>query len=199
MSRSSWLIAFADLAAVLTGFFVLMLSMSEFDTPRVEDLLDELGKARGAWSLVQAEPPLPATGVLRDLRDLPGNTRYLATVIRAEAQAGNWPLNVRSNDQGVLLRPTVTDERAADFLPLLGDYLAGSGLDVSVRALFPAEAEARASGFGVYDVGLARAQAAARALGTGPDGSVPIETRIDGGLDAFRLEIAVRQPQEPKT
>lgn len=199
MSRSSWLIAFADLSAVLTGFFVLMLSMSEFDTPRVEDLLDDLGKAKGAWSLVQAEPPVPATGVLRDLGNLPGNTRYLATVIRAQAQAGNWPLNVRSADQGVLLRPTGTDQRAAEFLPLLGDYLAGSGLEVSVRAIFPAEAESRASGFGIYDVGLARAQATARALGAGPDGSVPIETRIDAGLDTFRLEIAVRQPREPKT
>lgn len=199
MNRSSWLMAFADLAAVLTGFFVLMLSMSEFDTPRVEDLLDDLGKAKGAWSLVQDEPPVPATGVLRDMQDIPGNTRYLATVIRSEAQAGNWPLSVRPTDQGVLLRPTGTDDSTAEFLPLLGDYLAGSGLHVSVRAMFPADAAARASGFGVFDVGLVRAQAAARALGAGLDGSVPIETRVGAGLDAFRLEIAVRQPREPNT
>ena len=200
MSRSSWMIAFADLAAVLAGFFVLLLSMSNFDTPRVEDLLDDLGKAKGNWSLVRTEAPQPASGVLRDLQDLPGNTRYLATVIRAEAEAGNWPLNVRSTDLGVLLRPRGdAEDLTPDFLPILGDYLSGSGLDVSVRALFPADAAARASGFGVYDVGLVRARDAARALGAGLDGAVPIETRIDADLDTFRLEIAVRQPLEPKT
>lgn len=198
MSRSSWLIAFADLAAVLTAFFVLMLSMSEFDTPRVEDLLDDLGKAKGAWSLVQSAPPVPAVGVLRDLQELPGNNRYLATVIRAEAEAANWPLSVRATDHGVVLRPTGSPEQLNTILPMLGDYLSGSGLAVSVRALFPAEAAERAAGFGVYDVGLLRARSAARDLGDRVDGTVPIETGIVAGLDTFRLEIAVRQPPEPK-
>lgn len=198
MSRSSWLIAFADLAAVLTAFLVLMLSMSEFDTPRVENLLDDLGTARGAWSLVQPAPPRPAAGVLRDLQEVPGNNRYLATVIRAEAEAGNWPMSVRATDHGVVLRPAGTGQELDATLPMLGDYLSGSGLEVSVRALFPAAAAERASGFGVYDVGLLRARSAARALGDGVDRTVPIETGILAGLDSFRLEIAVRQPPEPK-
>ena len=199
MNQSSWLIAFADLAAVLTGFLVLMLSMSEFDTPRVEDLLDDLGQVQGNWSLIQAEPQIPVGGVLRDVQEFAANTRYLATVIRAEAKAGNWPVKVRSSDQGVLLRPSDSVEAVQSFLPALGNYLAGSGLEVAVMAVFPADAARHADSFGVYDVGLVRARAAALALGTGRVGAVPIESRVDPSLDTFRLEIAVRQPLEPNT
>ncbi len=195
MTRSSWIIAFADLAAVLTGFFVLMLSMSEFDTPRVEDLLDDLGAVNGNWSQVSANTSPPVTGVLRDLQDLPADSSYLATVIRGDAQAANWPLKVRATDQGVVLRP---DPGATDpFLLTLGDYMAGTGLAVSIRAVFPDSAVPRATGFGVYDVGLARAESVATALVNGGlPGPLPIESRIASDLDTFRLEIVVRQVLE---
>ncbi|MDF1721308.1 MAG: flagellar motor protein MotB [Minwuia sp.] len=195
MSQSSWMIAFADLAAVLTGFFVLMLSMSEFDTPRIEDLLDDLGPVQGAWSKPSPTVAPPAAGVLRDLQDLPTDTSYLATVIRGDARAADWPLKVRATDQGVVLRPNA--DVADSFLLTLGDYLAGSGLAVSIRAVFPDSATARATGFGVYDVGLARAETVATALVTGGlPGPLPIESRIASDLDTFRLEIVVRQALE---
>ncbi len=195
MNRSSWIIAFADLAAVMTGFFVLMLSMSEFDTPRVEDLLDDLGRVQGNWSQIRPETTPPAPGVLRDLQDLPADHSYLATVIRGEAEAADWPLKVRATDQGVVLRlgPAVADP----FLLTLGDYMAGTGFAVSVRALFPDSAVSRAAGFGIYDVGLARAEAVATTLANGGlRGPLPIESRIAPGLDTFRLEIVVRQVLE---
>lgn len=195
MNRSSWMIAFADLAAVLTGFFVLMLSMSEFDTPRVEDLLDDLGAVQGSWSQIRVDASPPVAGVLRDLQDLPKDNSYLATVIRGDAEAAGWPLKVRATDQGVILRP---DAAVADpFLLTLGDYMAGIGLAVSIRAVFPDSAAARASGFGIYDVGLARADAVANALVTGGlPGPLPIESRLSSDLDSFRLEIVVRQVLE---
>ena len=197
MSRSSWLIAFADLAAVLVGFFVLMLSMSEFDVPAVEELLDRLGRMDGEWMAVNTVNLQPEASLLRgdeaDITDI----GYLATVLRTRAREAGWPVHVRKGDSSVVL--TVKDGgardlsvEAADALESLGRYLGLVGYRVEVAIIYPESRAERALGFGVYDTGLAAAgEIVNRMHAGGLDGIIPIVNRIGRGAQDTRREIHV--------
>lgn len=193
MPRQSWLIAFSDLAALLTGLFVLTLSMSEFDTTKLEDIAASLGRNEGEWQHVMPADTDPNVALLRTLEDPEAASAYLAAVLTRRARDEGWPFRVAREGSTVAL--IVADDTA---LPAgLAQHLGQVRYRLTVRAVFPETAAARAEDFGVFDVGLERAAKLADALvaaGAGRD--VPVETRVERNIHDFRLEILVEQPVE---
>lgn len=193
MPRQSWLIAFSDLAALLTGFFVLTLSMSEFDTTKLQEIAASLGRNEGEWQRLTPAETEPNAALLRTLDGPDAASAYLAAVLARRARHEGWPFRVAREGSTVAL---IT---AGDAAPPAGlaQYLGQVGYRLRVLAVFPESAAARADSFGVFDVGLERAARLADGLaaaGAGRD--IPVETRIERNIHDFRLEILVEQPVE---
>jgi chemotaxis protein MotB len=100
-----WLITFADLAAVLLAFFVMMFAMAEVDTDRWEGAVDALSRRaylqneEALASRPQAERNVPVTNVA------PGqNLSYLAALLEQQVtQLGDFDTDVLLAEDHVVI------------------------------------------------------------------------------------------------
>ena len=100
-----WLITFADLAAVLLAFFVMMFAMAEVDTDRWEGAVDALSRRaylqneEALASRPQAERNVPVTKVA------PGQSlSYLAALLEQQvAQLGDFDTDVQLLEDRVVI------------------------------------------------------------------------------------------------
>lgn len=196
MTRTSWLIAFSDLAAVLAAFFVMLLAMSEFDAPNLDRLALVLGSNNGQWQTVPTAAAPPAPAMRRAPVDDDPARDYFATVLAERVARAGWPWTASSVSGGVALRQPLRDGGAV--LPAeMVQYLVSTGYPVAVAAIFPADQGRRAGVYGVFDEGLKRAGELAGALNrSGIARAIPVETRFAAVSPPGALEIFLDTARE---
>ncbi len=90
MTRNAWLIAFADLSAVLCAFFVMMLAMSDFEAPALERIATVFGADEGTWVGERSEA-VPVPSLRRGGDDGAPQRDYLAAVLSGRLAQADWP------------------------------------------------------------------------------------------------------------
>lgn len=195
MSRISWLIAFADLAAVLAAFFVMLLAMSEFDAPKLDRLALVLGRNEGAWETVRQEAP--TAQAMRRIDDGDREARdYLATVIADRIARAGWPWALAEAPGGVVLRQGIRPDGPSVTADMI-QYLNSAGYPISVTSVLPVSQSRRAGVYGVFDDGLKQAGVLAALLMRGGVGrDIPVATRFADDAQPAALEIVLDVAQE---
>ncbi|WP_417516975.1 flagellar motor protein MotB [Minwuia sp.] len=196
MPRSSWLIAFADLSAVLCAFFVLMLAMSDFDAPALDRIATVFGKNEGEWARQRPEAVQPVGAVRRTAVDGEQAHDYLATVVEGRLRRGDWPWTVQRQADGVALHQTL-QPGGARIPDEMASYLRSAGYPIRVSALIGGDGAQRARSVGAFDDGLRAAQALAdRLVMLGVADEVPVSTRFSGDRSPMTIEILLDAGQE---
>lgn len=188
MGRGSWLITFADLSAVLCAFFVLMLAMSEFDTPALDRIASIFGRAQGDWVRIETEternPAIERSGEVRDVE-----SDYLAALMKERIARADWPWSVDRRPEGLVLTqamqpsgPVVPDEFA--------QFLASIGGPLRVLAVLDVQDKRHAASIGAFDEGLrAAGELAERLARRGVGENIPAGVRLSLDKSLSRLEI----------
>jgi hypothetical protein len=189
MSRTSWLIAFSDLAAVLGAFFVMLLAISEYDAPKLDRLALVLGSNDGQWQTVAPDPGSAALAMRRAPVEADAESDYLATVLAERLARAGWPWKVVRLARGVALQQPIGDAAAAAPADMI-QYLRSAGYPLRVAVILPASQGRRAGVLGVFDDGLRQAGGLAALLQRGGvDAAIPVETRFSPGETPAALQI----------
>lgn len=190
MMRTSWIVTFADLAAILAAFFVLYVSMTTVNADKAELLAQLFGRDEGQWQSLRPVAAPDVAAVERADDSALETEHYLATVIRERAAVAGWNVRVRSADGAVLLEnldPAQIDSG-------LAEYLARLGLGLSVVALVPAGPGN--DGFGPHEAGLRQGAILAGALAVaGLSGRLPVVSRGAAEIDGIGLHLRIELPR----
>ncbi|MEC9346178.1 MAG: flagellar motor protein MotB [Pseudomonadota bacterium] len=188
--RSSWLVTFADLSAILVAFFVLYVSMTTVGAEKSDVLAQLFGRDEGTWQSVRPLDGPEAVAVSRADSSALETEHYLATVIRARAADAGWPLVVRSVEGAVLIGGLDPARRDPGF----AGYLDRLGLGMAIVARVPQDSGG--DGFGPHESALRLGSTLAMALKSGGvSGNLPVNSRVDPRIDAPRVELRITLPQ----
>lgn len=189
MSRTSWLIAFSDLAAVLGAFFVMLLAISEYDAPKLDRLALVLGSNDGQWQTVAPDPGPAALAMRRAPVDGDAESDYLATVLAERLARAGWPWKVVRLASGVALEQPIGGVAPAAPTEMI-QYLNSVGYPIRIAAIFPTSQGRRAGVLGVLDDGLRQSGGLAAQLRRGGiDAAIPVETRFSPDETPAALQI----------
>lgn len=199
MTRTSWLISFADLSAVLAAFMVLILAMSDFDTPALDRLVQTLGKADGTWQDVQ-----PATGTETPLlvrldADRHGSGDYLARIIEQTLARTGWPWTLAATTDIVAIQQPAS-AAGADVPDAMVAWLISSGYAVQVDARLVSRKGQAVATRGRIDDGLKAAQDLAdKLILDGVARDVPVAVSFPQGAtqDVLRIVLKPRKAVSP--
>lgn len=188
MTRNSWLIAFADLSAVLCAFFVMILAMSDFEAPALERIATVFGADNGAWVGDRAEVT-PASALRRTADDGAPQRDYLAAVMSGRLAQADWPWNLSKRPGGVALVQIIPPGGAV--LPAdMAEYIGSLGYPVRIATIMAVNGERAAGTISDYDEGLRAAASLAKQLRThGVGGAIPSAARYAADDAPHRIEI----------
>ena len=188
MTRSAWLIAFADLSAVLCAFFVMMLAMSDFDAPALERIATIFGEDEGSW-VGERQVSDPAPAIRRTGDDGAPQRDYLAAVISGRLAQTDWPWSLVKRTDGVALVQVIPPGGVV--LPAeMATYVGSLGYPVRVATVMSVRGSGPSGTIGEFDEGLRSAADVARQLKrNGVGGSIPTAARYATDDAPHRVEI----------
>lgn len=188
MTRSSWLIAFADLSAVLCAFFVMMLAMSDFDAPALERIATVFGDDEGSW-VGERRTDTPAPAIRRTDDDGAPQRDYLAAVLSGRLDQADWPWSLEKRRDGVALVQVIPPGGAA--LPAeMAAYLGSLGYPIRVATVMAVGGSGPSGTIGEYDDGLRSATGVADLLRrNGVRSGIPTAARYATDDAPHRIEI----------
>lgn len=200
-----WLITFADLAAIMLAFFVLMFSMSEVDTHKWKSTVDALGRSFDVGLRHDDASRHQSDGSLTPVSKPSAlSIAYLANLLAAEMEshAELAPVHLDTYPDRLIVRlpaemfgqrePT---QPGRDALFVLGGLLGGIRNPLEVVGYRAAVKQGDDAGFLVWSAGLTRALGAARALreaGYARPVAVLVRGANDGGAGPRSVDIIVR-------
>lgn len=188
MTRNSWLIAFADLTAVMCAFFVMMLAMSDFDAPALDRIATVFGKDEGSW-IGERQSAVPAAAIRRVGEDGAPKRDYLAAVLTSRLDLADWPWTLQKRFDGVALLQTIPPN--GPVLPVeMAEYIRSLGFPVRVATAMSAPSGKVTGTIGHYDEGLRTAALLAdRLRRAGVAGAIPTSARFVEDNVPHRIEI----------
>ncbi|WP_416899750.1 MAG: flagellar motor protein MotB [Minwuia sp.] len=195
MTRSAWLIAFADLSAVLCAFFVLMLAMSDFDAPALSSLATVFGKDEGDWVADRPASGATAEGLRRTGADSE-QTDYLAAIAQDRIERADWPWTIERRSGSLALRQ-VLQPGGIDLPADMAAWLRTAGYPIAVAAVMSGRSARLAATQSAFDEGLRAAGALASELSRqGVARNIPVRTRFAAEPAPLTLEIVMRVGEE---
>lgn len=197
MTRNAWLIAFADLSAVLCAFFVMMLAMSDFEAPALERIATVFGADEGTWVGERSEA-VPVPSLRRGSDDGAPQRDYLAAVLSGRLAQADWPWSLSKKPEGVALIQVIPP--GGTVLPSgMAEYIGSLGYPVRVATVMAVNGDRATGNISDYDEALrAASRLASRLKEHGVAGAVPTAARYANDDAPHRIEIildsGVEQP-----
>jgi hypothetical protein len=188
MSRNAWLIAFADLSAVLCAFFVMMLAMSDFDAPALDRIATVFGTDEGSW-VGDRQTVAPQSAVRRLGDDGAPQRDYLAAVMSNRLAHADWPWTLEKRTFGVALVQTIPP--GGPVLPVgMAEYIQSLGFPLRISTVMSRPDGRIVGTIGDYDDGLRNASVLADSLrAQGARGPIPTAARYAEDDAPHRIEI----------